>query len=86
LLFITHDFGVVAKICDRLTVLNAGRVLEHGTVRSTFERPKHAYTIALMKATPRYDRPGDQLAPVPAELTAALEEEATAYDREPGHA
>ena len=86
LLFITHDFGVVAKICDRLTVLNAGRVLEQGTVRSTFKRPKHAYTSALMKATPRYDRPGDELAPVPAKLTAELEKEATAYDQEAGHA
>ncbi|MCZ6858663.1 MAG: ABC transporter ATP-binding protein [Alphaproteobacteria bacterium] len=86
LLFITHDFGVVAKICDRLTVLNAGRVLEQGTVRSTFEQPKHAYTSALLKATPRYDRPGDELAPVPAKLTAELEEEAAAYDREAGHA
>ncbi|MCZ6860763.1 MAG: ABC transporter ATP-binding protein, partial [Alphaproteobacteria bacterium] len=86
LLFITHDFGVVAKICDRLTVLNAGRVLEQGTVRSTFEQPKHAYTSALMKAIPRYDRPGDELAPVPAKLAAELEEEAAAYDREAGHA
>lgn len=81
ILFITHDLGVVAKICDRVTVLHGGRVLEHGTARRVIEHPEHAYTRALMAATPRYDRPGDQLEPVPAALTRLLNEEAAAYDR-----
>jgi len=80
LLFITHDLGVVAKLCDRLTVLHDGRVLEQGAAADVFETPQHAYTRALMKATPRYDRPGDELQPVPAALTEQLNAEARAYD------
>jgi peptide/nickel transport system ATP-binding protein len=81
LLFITHDLGVVAKLCDRITVLHDGRVLEQGAVADVFKAPKHAYTRALMKATPRYDRPGDELQPVPTSLTEALNTEAEAYDK-----
>jgi peptide/nickel transport system ATP-binding protein len=80
LLFITHDLGVVAKLCDRITVLHDGRVLEQGAVAEVFAAPKHAYTSALMKATPRYDRPGDALQPVPTTLTETLNAEAKAYD------
>jgi dipeptide transport system ATP-binding protein len=80
ILFITHDLGVVAKLCETVTVLHAGRVLERGPVAEVIERPRHAYTQALMKATPRYDRPGETLTPVPPELTAALLAEAAAYD------
>ena len=81
LLFITHDLGVVAKTCDSMTVLHAGRVLEQGTVAKVFRQPKHDYTRALMNATPRYDRPGDALEPVPTSLTETLLAEAAAYDR-----
>ena len=80
LLFITHDLGVVAKLCHRITVLHGGRVLEQGDVGPVFQAPKHAYTSALMKATPRYDRPGDALEPVPAALTETLNAEALVYD------
>ena len=80
LLFITHDLGVVAKLCHRITVLHGGRVLEQGDVGPVFQAPEHAYTSALMKATPRYDRPGDALQPVPAALTETLNAEALAYD------
>ena len=67
LLFITHDLGVVAKICTSVTVLNSGAVVEQAAVADIFARPRHAYTRALLAAMPRYDRPG-ALAPVPAEL------------------
>jgi len=84
LLFITHDLGVVAKLCDQVTVLHGGRVLEQGGVDAVFNQPRHAYTRALMDATPRYDRPGETLQPVPPALTATLNEEADAYDAERG--
>jgi len=58
LLFVTHDLGVVAKICDTVTVLNAGRVVEQGPVAAIFNSPGDAYTRSLFGATPRYDRPG----------------------------
>jgi peptide/nickel transport system ATP-binding protein len=81
ILFITHDLGVVAKICDTVSVLHTGRVVEAGHVRTLFAWPRHPYTQALFAATPRYDRPGERLKPVPAELTAHLQAEAAAYDR-----
>jgi peptide/nickel transport system ATP-binding protein len=81
ILFITHDLGVVAKICDTVSVLHSGRVVEAGAVRTLFAWPRHPYTQALFAATPRYDRPGERLKPVPADLTAHLQAEAVAYDR-----
>ena len=80
ILFVTHDLGVVAKICDRVTVLHGGRVLETGATRRIVEAPQHDYTRALIAATPRHDRPGDLLRPVPEALTARLNAEALAYD------
>jgi len=53
LLFITHDFGVVAKMCDRVAVMYAGRIVESGTVRQVFDKPAHPYTQALIASVPR---------------------------------
>jgi peptide/nickel transport system ATP-binding protein len=66
LLFVTHDLGVVAKVCQRVTVLFAGCVVEDAHAASFFSRPRHPYSAALLAATPRYDRPEDSLVPVPA--------------------
>jgi len=79
-LFITHDLGVVSKICDEVCVIYGGRILESAGVADLFERPRHAYTQALMAATPRYDRPGDTLRPIPAALQEQLMREAVEYD------
>ncbi|WP_018698522.1 ABC transporter ATP-binding protein [Amorphus coralli] len=80
-LFVTHDLGVVAKICDRVTVLHAGRVLEQGSCAQVIEHPQHPYTQALQAATPRFDRPADVLSPVPASLAASLWKDASEWDR-----
>lgn len=85
-LFVTHNLGVVAKICDTMTVLHAGRVVEEGPVADCFARPSHPYTRALMAATPRYDRPAATLSPVPEELSRALMAEAAAWDEAHGAA
>jgi peptide/nickel transport system ATP-binding protein len=81
-LFITHDLGVVAKMCDTLSVIFAGRILEDGETGQIFARPRHAYTAALLAATPRYDQPERGLHPVPSELTERLWQEAWTYDAE----
>jgi len=80
LLFITHNLGVVAKLCQRATVLYAGKVVEQAPVAELFARPKHAYTRALMAATPRYDRPEESLKPASPELIAALTREVAETD------
>ncbi|MGH6922143.1 MAG: ABC transporter ATP-binding protein, partial [Propylenella sp.] len=71
LLFVTHNLGVVAKICQRVTVLFGGSVVEDTDAKSLFAAPKHPYSAALMAATPRYDRPEESLVPVPAEVIEA---------------
>ena len=81
ILFITHDLGVVAKICDHVSLIHTGRILESGPVEKIFGAPEHEYSRALIQATPRYDRPSDDLIPVPAELTARLRNEALTYDQ-----
>jgi peptide/nickel transport system ATP-binding protein len=77
-LFITHDLGIVAKICRTLTVLHAGRVLEQGMTADVLTNPRHPYTCALLAATPRVDRPADLLQPIPRALLDALWAEARA--------
>jgi peptide/nickel transport system ATP-binding protein len=51
-LFITHDFGVVAEIADRVTVMQHGKVVEHGTAEDVLHRPRHPYTRSLIAAVP----------------------------------
>ncbi len=78
LLFVTHDLGVVAQICDRMTVLYGGKVMEQGNTADVLRNPVHAYTKALLAANPRYDRPEQSLKPVPESLIAQLKREISA--------
>lgn len=52
LLFITHDFGIVARMCDRVAVMYAGKIVESASVREIFTHPLHPYTKALMNCLP----------------------------------
>jgi dipeptide transport system ATP-binding protein len=79
-LFVTHDLGVVAKICDTVSVIFGGRILEASSTEQIFARPAHPYTAALIAASPRYDEPEKGLHPVPRELTAQLWRETAEYD------
>ena len=61
ILFITHDFGVVARMCDQVAVMYAGRIVEHGSVRDLFNNPAHPYTQALMASVPKLEEKVDRL-------------------------
>ena len=56
IIFITHDFGIVARMCDRVAVMYAGRIVESADVRSLFNKPSHPYTQALINSVPQMDR------------------------------
>jgi peptide/nickel transport system ATP-binding protein len=56
-LLITHDFGVVAELADRVAVMDAGRIVEQGTAEDVFERPQSEHTRRLLDAVPRLDGP-----------------------------
>jgi oligopeptide/dipeptide ABC transporter ATP-binding protein len=55
ILFITHDFGVVARMCDRVAVMYAGKIVEQASVLELFDNPQHPYTEALLKSVPDLD-------------------------------
>ena len=52
-LFISHNLGVIAKMCDRVGVLYAGRIVEEGVTREVLEEPRHPYTVGLLRCIPR---------------------------------
>ena len=55
IVFITHNLGVVAEICDKVTVMYAGHVMEQGAVNDIFYNPQHPYTRGLLRSMPRLD-------------------------------
>ena len=61
IIFITHDFGIVAKMCDRVAVMYAGKIVEAADVRDLFNKPAHPYTEALIRSVPNVDEDVDNL-------------------------
>ena len=57
LIIITHNLGVVARYASRVNVMYAGRIVEAGDADAIYSRPKHPYTMALLRSVPRLDRP-----------------------------
>ncbi|SEB35413.1 peptide/nickel transport system permease protein [Nitratireductor aquibiodomus] len=61
ILFITHDFGVVSAVCDRVAVMYAGRIVETGTTEEVLNAPAHPYTRKLIDCVPVLGEPGRRL-------------------------
>ncbi len=55
ILLVSHDLGVIAQTCDRVTVMYAGYVVEQATTEALFARPRHPYTLGLLESVPRLD-------------------------------
>lgn len=68
--FITHDFGVVATVCDRVAVMYAGRLVEVGDVATVFVDAEHPYTRGLLAAVPGLDGDGERLPTIPGQPPA----------------
>ena len=62
IIFITHDFGIVAKMCDRVAVMYAGRIVEMADVREIFNNPLHEYTKALIGSVPKLEEKNRKIA------------------------
>jgi len=61
MIFVTHNLGIVAKMCERVAVMYAGRIVEMGPVREIFTSPRHPYTQALLESVPRLGAKLDRL-------------------------
>ncbi len=68
ILLITHNLGVVAGVAERVLVMYAGDVVESAPVRDFFATPRHPYSVALLAAMPRVDRPAHDLMPIPGQV------------------
>ena len=64
IVLITHDLGLVAELADRVVVMYAGRVVEHGDVFSIFATPRHPYTVGLLESLPRLATDAGELQPI----------------------
>ena len=61
IIFVTHDFGIVAKMCHKVAVMYAGKIVEAGPVREIFNSPSHPYTQALLNSVPKMEKKVDRL-------------------------
>ena len=70
ILFVSHNLGIVARVCERVGVLYAGRLIEQGPAHELFADPRHPYTLALLRCMPRLGmrKDRDRLDPIPGSL------------------
>jgi len=71
IILITHDLGVVAEICERVIVMYAGQVVEHGAVRRILKDPQHPYTKGLLKSVPDLREKKERLYSIPGTVPAS---------------
>ncbi len=71
MILITHDLGVAAEICDRISVMYAGGMVETGTIAEVLANPRHPYTVGLLAAVPKFDVRRPELVPIPGQPPTA---------------
>ena len=83
LVLITHDFGIVADICNKCAVIYAGQIVEYGTVEDIFDRPTHPYTKGLFASIPNINNRVDRLKPIKGQIAdpSMLPDYCSFYDR-----
>ena len=65
IIMITHDLGIVARMCEKIAVMYAGKIVEYGTTDEIFYEPKHEYTKGLLRSIPRLDsKDHERLVPI----------------------
>jgi peptide/nickel transport system permease protein len=70
ILLISHDWGVIGRVCDRAVVMYAGQVVERGPIADIMDEPRHPYSEGLLAADPHFALPGDRLATIPGSVPA----------------
>lgn len=65
MILITHDLGVVAEVCDEVSIMYAGKIVEHGTLEDIFDHYAHPYTKGLFGSLPNIEEKGQPLKPIP---------------------
>jgi peptide/nickel transport system ATP-binding protein len=73
IVLITHNLSVVAEVCDRVSVMYAGEIVESGPALEVFERPRHPYTVGLLGARPRITAAEERLSDIPGRVPDLLE-------------
>ncbi len=79
LLLVSHDLAVVGETCDEVSVMYAGRIVEHGPANGVFSSPRHHYTAGLLAAAPRVDRPGVRPVSIPGTPALAVAQRGCAF-------
>jgi len=74
IILITHDFGIVSEIADKIVVMYAGKIVEYSDIETIFSSPKHPYTKGLLNSIPNIDNPTDNLYAIPGTVPSPFEE------------
>lgn len=71
LLMITHNLGIISELCENVSVIYAGRIIEHGSVNAVFGKPLHPYTVGLLGAIPNLEDTKERLTAIPGHIASA---------------
>ncbi len=79
IVFISHDLGVISRICDRVAVMYCGNIVEEGDTSSVFSNPQHQYTKGLIDSIPTKNKKGQSLVNIPGKVPGITEKKEGCY-------